>query len=178
MRLGRAFVAMAILLGGVCSSLLAVPDFSFVHLSDVHVPYALDTSRQTIAALPIGPIPLEPYGITAAAPAFAFVTGDLTEFGGGDGNWEKYLSLWTGLPYRVHHLAGNHDNTWDAIRPRLERLEGGDCYAFEQFGCKFIAPGPPPVHRYRGAELARDRVRPHSARTARLPFLPSSAGRE
>ncbi len=138
MRLGRAFVAMAILLGGVCSSLLAVPDFSFVHLSDVHVPYALDTSRQTIAALPIGPIPLEPYGITAAAPAFAFVTGDLTEFGGGDGNWEKYLSLWTGLPYRVHHLAGNHDNTWDAIRPRLERLEGGDCYAFEQFGCKFI----------------------------------------
>lgn len=138
MRLRQVFVGAGILLGGFCSSLLAVPDFSFLHLSDVHVPYALDTSRQTIAALPGGPIALEPYGMTATAPAFAFVTGDLTEFGGGDGNWEKYLGLWSKLPYRVYHQLGNHDNTWDALRPRLAGVHGQDCYAFEQFGCKFI----------------------------------------
>lgn len=139
MRLSRASLGIVILVTAAGSCLSAATDFTFLHLSDVHVPYALDTSRQTIAALPTGPILLTPYGITAAAPAFAFVTGDLTEFGGGDGNWERYLSLWTGLPYPVHHLAGNHDNTWDALRPRLEALEGGDCYAFERFGCKFIA---------------------------------------
>ncbi|MEN6547043.1 MAG: PQQ-binding-like beta-propeller repeat protein [Armatimonadia bacterium] len=123
--------------------LLALPvwgleNFTFVHLSDVHYPHLNSDSAQTIASLPRGPVELQPYGVTAEAPVFALVTGDLNEFGGGDGNWQGYLDLWKAWPRPVHHQLGNHDNTWDCNRPRLERLEGSAFYAFSHGGAKFI----------------------------------------
>ena len=116
----------------------AVQDFTFLHLSDMHTPYLIGKSRETVAALPRGEVQLTPYGITAPAPSFAIVTGDLTEYGGGSGSWEQYLGLWQGLPFPVHHELGNHDNTWDCNRPRLRAIEGSPFYAFEQDGVKFI----------------------------------------
>ena len=123
--------------------LLALPvwgleNFTFLHLSDVHYPYAKSDSVQTIGSLPQGAVELQPYGVTAEAPAFALVTGDANEFGGGDGNWQGYLDLWKAWPHPVHHQLGNHDNTWDCGRPRLEKLEGSAFYAFSYGGAKFI----------------------------------------
>lgn len=117
---------------------LALPDFTLVHLTDLHVPYALSAARATVAALPRGPVELTPYQITAPAPSLALATGDLTEFGGGRGAWEQCLELFQGLPSPVHLELGNHDNTWDPLRPQLVAREGGDCYAFDFQGARFI----------------------------------------
>jgi len=117
----------------------ALPDFTFLQLSDCHYPYAAQQTRDTLASLPTSePVALTPYNVTVPAPSFAIVTGDLNEFGGGDGWWEGYLELWRGLPFAVYHQLGNHDNTWDCGRPRLRRLHGSAFYAFEQFGARFI----------------------------------------
>ncbi|MGD8238563.1 MAG: PQQ-binding-like beta-propeller repeat protein [Armatimonadota bacterium] len=124
---------------GLAPTAWAVPDFTFLHLSDPHIPHAAAQTRETVAALPTSEaINLQPYGVTVPAPAFAIVTGDLTEFGGGNGWGEQYEALWSALPFRVHHQLGNHDNTWYCGRPALRRLHGGPFYAFERFGVKFI----------------------------------------
>lgn len=126
----------------ICCLLLKVAawssDLTFLHVSDVHYPYAKDDSAATIAALPRAPIALTPYGVTSDAPAFAIVTGDLNEFGGGGGNWEGYLGLWKDWPLPVYQQLGNHDNTWDCARPRLRALQGSPFYSFEQAGVRFI----------------------------------------
>lgn len=111
--------------------------FSFLHLSDVHAP--IRGSRETIAAArECGAIRMAPYGITAPAPSFAIVTGDLTEFGGGNGAWETYQSYWEGCRYPVYSVPGNHDNTWWLLRPALQALHGSLPYAFRYAGCHFI----------------------------------------
>lgn len=112
-------------------------EFSFLHLSDVHTP--IRGSRETIAAArECGPIRLAPYNVTAPAPSFAIVTGDLTEFGGGNGAWETYQSYWEGVRYPVYSVPGNHDNTWWLLRPALRAQHGGLPYAFRYGGCHFI----------------------------------------
>ncbi|MFQ6130623.1 MAG: PQQ-binding-like beta-propeller repeat protein [Armatimonadota bacterium] len=133
-----ACLLLAAWLGAACQA-WALPDFTFLHLSDCHFPHAAAQTRETLASLPLSQrIRLAPYEVTVPPPSFAIVTGDLTEFGGGSGWWEGYLGLWQGLPFPVYHQLGNHDNTWDCGRPRLRRLHGAPFYAFEQFGAKFI----------------------------------------
>lgn len=96
-------------------------------------------SRETLAALPAaGQVHLVPYNITVPGPSFAIVTGDLNEFSGGSGWWERYCELWRAVSFPVYHQFGNHDNTWDCGRPRLRQLHGSAFYAFEQSGIKFI----------------------------------------
>jgi outer membrane protein assembly factor BamB len=124
---------------GLSCSAWAVEDFTFLHLSDVHFPHAAQDTRETVAAIPAAELLLlEPYGVTVPAPAFAVVTGDLTEFGGGNEWWEQYQALWNALPFRVFHQLGNHDNTWDCGRSRLRKLYGSAFYSFERFGARFI----------------------------------------
>lgn len=137
MRIALRLVAL-LLPGLLAGAAQAVPDFTFVQLTDLHVPFMVGETRQTVAALPVGPVTLAPYGRTVPAPAFALTTGDLNEFGGGRGWWQQYLDLWRNLPYPVYHELGNHDVGYDCNAPRLVKLHGALCYAFEQFGCKFI----------------------------------------
>lgn len=114
-------------------------DFTFIHVSDIHSPYAAAQSRETIAAIPTtGTITLEPYNISVPAPSFVIASGDLNEFSGGAGNWAKYLSLWKNVAIPIYHQLGNHDNTWDCGRPRLRLIHGSPFYAFEHGGIKFI----------------------------------------
>lgn len=118
---------------------LAVDDLTVLHLSDLHVPHAFAQTQEVVAALPVGtPIELTPYGVTAAPPGAILVTGDLNEFGGGEGAWERYLSLWADLGIPVYHQLGNHDNTWECARPRLRALGQAPFTAFEMAGVKFI----------------------------------------
>jgi outer membrane protein assembly factor BamB len=115
----------------------AIPDFTFIQASDVHTPMA--QSQATLKRLVgLGEIDLAPFGVKVAKPSFAIVTGDLTEFGGGSGWWEEYLSYWKGCDIPVHHGLGNHDNTWHANIKQLRDLGEGPYYSFNTNGCHFV----------------------------------------
>jgi len=114
-----------------------IPDFTFLHASDVHAPMA--HSQATISRISgIGEIDLAPFGLKVPKPSFAIVTGDMNEFGGGNGGWDEYLSYWKGLPFPVYHQLGNHDNTWRANLKSLRELGLGPCYSFDTNGCHFV----------------------------------------
>ncbi len=127
-------------------------NFTFLHCSDTHVPPGV-TRRTGFAGGPQfgtaevveqmkglrAPLLLAPYGLRSDAPAFAIVTGDLTEFGGLNGWWEEYLRLWEGAPFPVYHQSGNHDATWACQRHSIRKLHGQAYYSFDYGGCHFIA---------------------------------------
>jgi len=114
----------------------AVDSFSFIHMTDQHVPYSntLDVMREVVS---LSEVPMAPYGITAPSPSFIISTGDCTEFGGGNGWWEQYIGVFneTGRPH--YHVCGNHDNTWDSLRPRIAALYGAPYYSFDYGGVHF-----------------------------------------
>jgi outer membrane protein assembly factor BamB len=117
---------------------VAVPDFTFIQVSDVHAPMA--QSRETISRIPgLGEIDLAPFGIRVPKPGFVIVTGDMNEFGGGSGWWAEYLSYWKGCTIPVFHGLGNHDNTWHANLKFLRDLGLGARYSFDKYGCHFVS---------------------------------------
>ena len=126
------------LLATLSTAAMAVPDFTFIHASDVHSPR--DDSAATIAAFSaLGEVNLEPYNIKAPAPAFAIVSGDCTEFGAGNGAWDAYMSYWKDYKIPVYSIGGNHDGAWCSIRPFLRKVNGGTCnWRLDRFGCHFI----------------------------------------
>lgn len=144
-------LASTLTVSGPPATAPAVPDFTFVHCSDIHVPPGVTRktgpdpgpkfgSAEVVAQIKslTGPIELKPYGVTVPAPAFAIATGDLTEFGGLSGWWEQYTQLWQGTPFPVYHESGNHDATWACQRFHIRQLHGGAYYSFDRFGCHFI----------------------------------------
>lgn len=121
----------------MASAVLAVPDFTFVQVSDTHSPS--DNTKKAIAEVcKLGEVELEPYHITALAPSFVINTGDLCDFGGGDGTWETYIGYWANAKIPVYNISGNHDGTWWCIRRQMRELYGQPYYSFNKFGCHFI----------------------------------------
>lgn len=111
-------------------------DWSFIQVSDLHVPYA--DSLSFIRSLQnVNTTYLEPYNITATKPAFIVATGDLTEFGGGA--WNDYKKACAVTNFKWYHLAGNHDNTWRNIYPELQTEHGKPFYSWNYQGCHFVA---------------------------------------
>jgi outer membrane protein assembly factor BamB len=135
--------------GAVCALLLPsatlqaqeaakVPDFTFLQASDVHTP--MPQSRDTLARVRgLGEINLEPFGLTVPKPSFAIVTGDMTEFGGGNGWWETFLSYWKDSTLPMYPTLGNHDNTWHANIKPLRGLGFNPYYSFDREGCHFVS---------------------------------------
>lgn len=116
----------------------AAADFTFIHASDVHTPMA--KSKATLSRVAgLGEIDLAPFGIKVPKPSFAIVSGDLTEFGGGSGWWEEYVSYWNGCGIPVYHGLGNHDNTWHANIKPLRDIGSGPYYSFDEHGCHFVS---------------------------------------
>ncbi len=114
-----------------------VEDFTFVHLSDIHAPMA--QSAATIAKIKgLGSIDMAPFSLRVPAPSFAVATGDLTEFGGGNGWWEEYLSYWKGCQFPVYNQLGNHDNTWHANINFLRAAGQKSPFSFDSHGCHFV----------------------------------------
>lgn len=115
----------------------AVDNFSFIHTSDQHVPYSntLDVMREVAN---LGEVPVAPYGITTPSPSFIISTGDCTEFGGGSGWWEQYIGVFNEAGRPHYHVSGNHDNTWDSLRPRIAALYGAPYYSFDYGGVHFV----------------------------------------
>lgn len=106
---------------------LAAEDLLFYHASDMHVPVA--GTAETVAEMAKFP---------GGEPAFIIVTGDLTEFGGGDGAWERYLALWKAFPMPVYSALGNHDQTWWVLRPEIVARHGAPWYSWDAAGCHFV----------------------------------------
>lgn len=128
-------LALLLLLCGL-SSAWAVQDFTFLHVSDVHAPYA--QSKSTIPEIAtLGPIEMTPYASTSDAPSFVIVTGDLTEFGYRRG-WQDYLSYWKDVKLPIYNESGNHDGTWDCLKSVIRSQYGAPYYSFDKFGCHFI----------------------------------------
>lgn len=112
-------------------------DFTFIHASDVHAP--MPASRTTIARIrELGEIDLAPFNLRVPKPGFVLVTGDLTEFGGGNGWWEEYLSYWKDCGMPVYHQLGNHDNTWHACLKGIRELGQNAAYSFDRHGAHFV----------------------------------------
>jgi outer membrane protein assembly factor BamB len=112
----------------------------FVHASDTHAPLA--GSSETIAAMKdLGIGEVEPWGFPLPAPEFAVVTGDLTEFGGGASGraaFDSYLRWFAEAGLTVHHVMGNHDATWDCLRPALRRASAPPNRFFLHGGFGFL----------------------------------------
>lgn len=114
-----------------------IPDFTFIHASDVHAPSS--TSAEVIAEMAnLGEIELIPYGVKTPPPSFVVVSGDITEFGAGAGTWEEYMSYWKDLTIPVYHQLGNHDGPWSWARSRLRQVHGAHYWSFDNSGCHFI----------------------------------------
>ncbi|UCG16400.1 MAG: PQQ-binding-like beta-propeller repeat protein [Phycisphaerales bacterium] len=123
-------------------------EFSVLHFADVHVsPHLLRTGAagpprgngtiRWICEQAAAPQKLTPFGYTAPAPAFAFATGDLTEYGVIDDTWDVFLQAFRDLPCPMYVTPGNHDNTWVAMYRIMRKRHGGESYSFDKFGCHF-----------------------------------------
>ncbi|MBI5834946.1 MAG: PQQ-binding-like beta-propeller repeat protein [Armatimonadetes bacterium] len=120
-----------LLLGLAPALALGVDDFAFWQFSDTHAPLSasgvvIGAARQRVGqGLPNTP-----------PPAFAIVTGDLTEFGQGEG-WATFSKWFSGWPVPIRFVPGNHDNTWWLLRPALQELPGGLPWSFDHGGVHF-----------------------------------------
>lgn len=137
----RRIVLAALVIAVACAIPAAaqgVQDFTFIHATDVHAP--LSPSGEVISQIQkLGEIDMSAYNIKVKAPSFVVVSGDMTEFGGGAGAWDTYLSYWKDFTIPVYHTGGNHDGPWFANRPYLRKLYGGKCsWSFDQSGCHII----------------------------------------
>jgi len=113
-----------------------IPDFTFIHATDVHAPSY--TGAKVMSELgKVGEIELTPYGITVGPPSFVVDSGDITEFGAGEG-WEAYLSYWKDVKIPVYTVLGNHDGPWSWVRGPLRKYQGCSYWSFDKFGCHFI----------------------------------------
>lgn len=134
-----------VLLAGILICLLAsvggaadtIPNFTFIHGSDVHAPMTISQDVCADLAKLTSPIEVKA-GVTAEAPSFVVVSGDLTEFGGGNGVWDTYLSYWKDFTIPVYHTLGNHDGPWWCCRSKIYDIYSAQSWSFDKFGCHFI----------------------------------------
>lgn len=109
--------------------------FSFVQMSDSHIGHApgtADTTLVTNELKTLGQVQMAGYGFTAPPPSFAIHTGDVTEYGAQ--YWGSVQSVFSGLPFPLHIVSGNHDSTWNALREHLRTRQGRPpYYSFDHY---------------------------------------------
>ncbi len=122
----------------ILSAQAAVPDFTFVHISDEHSGAGPATAL-TIAELgTLSSVLLEPYKVSALPPAFVIETGDMTEFGPKNGAWEMLDKWYSTTNLTRYRALGNHDGAWRSLTPEMTKLYGAPYYSFDKFGCHFV----------------------------------------
>ncbi len=125
-------------------------DFCFLHISDIHVNPRPAGTPENAADPHLEPLawvcrqaaevqPAAPGGPPLMKPAFVWATGDLTEYGVIGSTWAAFEAAFAGLPVKLYVVPGNHDNTWTAMLHVMRQRHGGDHYAFDRFGCRFLA---------------------------------------
>lgn len=163
-------------------------NFSFLHISDVHIGPMPETGPGDEGARSVEtihwiceqagkPQRQDPYGVTAPPPAFVIATGDLTEFGVIGSTWPFLEKLFEPLPGRLYVVPGNHDNTWTAMLWIMRRRHGGDSYSFDHGGFHFVglntaSPQEPlPCLDRRTLEWLRADLKRVSPRTPLILFM-------
>lgn len=105
--------------------------FSFVQMSDSHIGYTQGTIDANTVAQELRTmrkVRMTPYGFDAPPPSFAIHSGDVTEFG--QQYWDDAQSIFSGVPFPIYFVLGNHDVTQDSNRENLRALRGGPYYSF------------------------------------------------
>ena len=124
-----------------------IQNFSFLHVSDIHVspffsmPADMESQRSysTISKIKnLGEVLLTPYNVLAPKPSFIIVAGDMTEFSFPGVTWQVLAKYFEGITAPIYYTMGNHDNTWVADTEMFRKLYGGLHYSFNHGGCHFI----------------------------------------
>lgn len=111
-------------------------DWSFVHISDVHI--GTDQGEEHLTAL----VPI----INAINPAFVINTGDTSndaefDLDLGRQEWNTYLNIVQALTMPVYNAPGNHDLGWTSdttSRQAYEEVFGTSFQSFVHNGIRFI----------------------------------------
>ena len=106
--------------------------YSFVQLSDSHTGYGPGTTQATAVAnelKTLGSVPMGTYGLSAPPPSFGIHCGDATEYG--QEYWSTFQSVFSGLPFPLYPVLGNHDVTQNCNREKIRSLYGSPYYSFE-----------------------------------------------
>ena len=146
--LGLALLVWAIL--AAASAPAARAPLRFAWVSDTHVgsDRGADDLRATVADINSQP------GLS-----FVLVTGDITEMGSFD-NLSLAKQILDGLRVSYHLIPGNHDTKWsESGGSDVARLWGGDRFAFESGGFRFIGLAQGPVLRMGDGNWAPQDVR-------------------
>jgi outer membrane protein assembly factor BamB len=100
--------------------------FSFAYFSDTHVSLNRNITENAEMLAEMRKLPLE----------VAINGGDVTDYG-----WtEEYVNYWNlikDLPFKVHHVPGNHDVRWSPLGPKAYR-EGTRGAMFSSFDHKGV----------------------------------------
>lgn len=123
-------------------------NFSFLHLSDIHVdtwttmPEDLSEARSYASVKTLkelGENRLAPYDVTAPKPQFIIATGDNTEFGFAGETGDVLERYFEGVDAPQYYATGNHDNTWVPPTKWFAKRHGGQNYSWDHDGAHFIA---------------------------------------
>jgi outer membrane protein assembly factor BamB len=103
--------------------------FSFAYFSDTHVALSRNIVENEAMLKEIVRHPME----------LAINGGDVTDYGW-TGEYENWWNLIKDLPFRVHHVAGNHDVRWSPLGPKAYREGTRDPMykSFDHKGVHFV----------------------------------------
>jgi outer membrane protein assembly factor BamB len=108
--------------------------FSFVQMSDSHIGYGRGNSNTTDVVnelKTLGKVTMATYGFDAPPPSFGLHSGDFTEYG--QEYWSLLMSIFSGMPFPVYFVQGNHDSTWSSCKERLREKYGSSPYSFDHY---------------------------------------------
>lgn len=102
---------------------------SFAYFSDTHVSLTRNVAECRAMLEELGK------GFT---PVFAINGGDVVDYGW-KGEYDSYDRVLEGLPWKTHHIPGNHDVRWAGLGLQIfEKRVGVPFRAFDALGCRFV----------------------------------------
>lgn len=118
----------------VADAIQFTPVFTMLQMSDSHVGYTRGTANTTAVAnemKTLGTIQMGGFGIEAPPPSFAIHSGDFTEYG--QEYWGTLMGIFSGMPFPIYYVQGNHDSTWSSCKERIREIHGSPYYSFDHY---------------------------------------------
>jgi outer membrane protein assembly factor BamB len=107
---------------------LAPPSFSFAFFSDTHVSIKRNVEECRSMLQEMKDLPFD----------FAVNGGDVTEAGWGV-EVDSYVPLLKEVPFKIHHIPGNHDVRWSPLGPKIFEEQLGPMHSsFGHKGLHFV----------------------------------------